>query len=349
MFFSKKNSSSTNRIGISLGTGNIYVGVYDVSKEDSIDLIGFAHKAYYTSNPSELKDIDTTANEVSQLLNKALSHTTDKNIHDVVISIPSSKVVSKTTTIRIKRDNYEKKITAKEVQEITDKIVQNAQIEAAKKFETNTSIELLNSNVNFVKIDGYLTKDLEDKEVKDLIKDIFSDSDLKEKFKTAPAAELVHHDYVGGVLEHVYDMLRFSVPYKEIYPQIRYSELVFGIIFHDIGKIYELSQSGVALSRTMSGYLIGHISQGYGLIEKKIPKEFNEFKKDRLLHMILSHHGQLEYGSPIKPMTLEALALSIIDIASSQLEIAVKHIEQNEVDERGKTAFNRHLETSFFP
>ena len=184
---------------------------------------------------------------------------------------------------------------------------------------------------------------LEDKDIKKLIKEIFKNEKLVKAYKRMPAGQVVHHNYVGGLLEHVYEMLKFAQTAKELYPNINYSELVFGILFHDIGKLYELNFKGASINRTKEGYLLGHIVLGTLFLEKYFPKDFDKEKKMRLLHLILSHHGSQEHGSPVMPLTLEAQILSYIDDISSQVGIYSSHLRENIPDEEGFTPYNKYL------
>ncbi len=184
---------------------------------------------------------------------------------------------------------------------------------------------------------------LEDEDIKKVIKNVFDDKHIVELYKKTPAGQVVHHNYVGGLIEHVYEMLNFAETAKNLYPSIKYSELVFGIIFHDIGKIYELNFKKATISRTKEGYLLGHIVLGVLFLEQKFPKNFDKEKKARLLHLILSHHGSHENGSPVLPLTLEAQLLSYIDDISSQVGIYSSHMRENIPNEEGFTPYNKYL------
>jgi 3'-5' exoribonuclease len=188
-------------------------------------------------------------------------------------------------------------------------------------------------------------KELEDKEVSNLILTIFEDENIVKKYKEYPAAEKVHHAYIGGLLEHICEMVLLSLPVKKLYPQVNYSELMFGILFHDIGKLFEYTITGVSVMRNTQGYLIGHITQGVVYLNNLFPAKFDQNKKDRLLHLILSHHGKQEYGSPVVPQTIEGVILSLLDDLSSQATIALDHLEKETADEQGMTPFNKYLNT----
>ena len=188
--------------------------------------------------------------------------------------------------------------------------------------------------------------DLKDKAIKDLINKIFSDEKFVKKYKEVPAAEIVHQDYIGGLLEHTYEMMVVARTCKNLYTQVRWAELLYGVLFHDVGKVEELNPTGVTLERTKSGALLGHLIQGLLFLDKQFPKDFDAEKKDRLLHMVASHNGKKELGSPVVPMTLEAILLSAIDDLSFMVGAYFTHIRKNDADDRGLTGYNRYLGAS---
>lgn len=162
-------------------------------------------------------------------------------------------------------------------------------------------------------------------------------------------AEKFELNYVGGLVTHVVEMLKFAESSKSVYKNINFSELAFGVIFHDIGKVHELALNGVVLERTLAGYLVGHLGQGLMLVNNFFPKDFDEDKKNRLLHMLISHHGEREKGSPVQPMTLEAIILSEIDNLSFKAGTYFTHLEGSEVNDKGLTGYSKYLGTSILP
>ena len=139
-------------------------------------------------------------------------------------------------------------------------------------------------------------------------------------FLVAPAAKRLHHAWIGGLLEHVLSLVRICLAAAPFYPEADPDLLVTGAILHDIGKVRELSWRS-SFNYTLEGQLIGHISIAQGLLHEKIAllnaePDVELFPdKLRLLveHMILAHHGRLEFGSPKLPMTAEAMLLSALD------------------------------------
>jgi len=158
---------------------------------------------------------------------------------------------------------------------------------------------------------------LENPSVKALMEDIFQDSDVRKRFQIAPAAKAMHHAFIGGLIEHVLpicSIVDFVVKHYSCDLEINRDILLAGAILHDIGKIYELSYTS-AFDYTDEGKLIGHITIGVELINKKAA-EIPDFPENILMaikHLILSHHGVLEYGSPKRPKMAEAVVLAFLD------------------------------------
>lgn len=157
---------------------------------------------------------------------------------------------------------------------------------------------------------------------------------LIKKFKLHSAAKSVHHGYVGGLLEHTVSVTRFCDYLANNYKFLRRDLLIVGGLFHDIGKLEELS-AFPANDYTEVGELIGHIVKGCMMLSESIDKieGFPVKLKNELLHCILAHHGEYEYGSPKKPMIAEAVALNIADSADAKLEIFKEVLDKPNLDE----------------
>lgn len=150
--------------------------------------------------------------------------------------------------------------------------------------------------------------------LKDLIRGIFSNKDISEKFKNAPAASDFHHPYIGGLIEHTLACVELAKLIASKYNDINIDLLLCGTALHDIGKIEELSYRR-SFYYTDKGRLIGHIVLGVNIVDeaiKNIPG-FPEGLKNLILHIILSHHGEQAWGSPKRPMCFEAIVLHHID------------------------------------
>jgi 3'-5' exoribonuclease len=154
----------------------------------------------------------------------------------------------------------------------------------------------------------------EDAYLKELFGRMVADEDLWSAFCAAPAAKSMHHARVGGLLEHSVHCLRLARTLAEIYPVNR-DLLLFGAIFHDVGKTQELSWEGGSFAYTTPGRLQGHVILGDRIIAahaSAIPG-FPQELALQLSHLMLSHQGELEYGSPEQPKTFEALLVNLLD------------------------------------
>jgi 3'-5' exoribonuclease len=183
------------------------------------------------------------------------------------------------------------------------------------------------------------------------------DADIVDRVKRAPAAKSLHHAYKGGLLEHVISITGILDNLANHYGKILDRDLLFlGGFFHDIGKLWELSYDRVT-DYTTEGKLIGHLVMGVELVDRKIrelesqpgrlPGSFPEEKKLLVKHLILAHHGQLEYGSPKRPKCLEALVVHMIDDLDSKVNSIRGLIEKDETPGRW-TALSRQYERYFF-
>ena len=175
----------------------------------------------------------------------------------------------------------------------------------------------------FAILQNYVEK-IEDKDIKKFLNSIFKEKDFVLKYKTVPAAEYVHHSFRGGLLEHVVEMLDMLQPLRKYYPETNFDLVTAGIILHDIGKLVELRTEETVVQRTKEGYLLGHIALGLEFINKMAKGHLEGEKLILLKHIMLSHHGELEYGSPVLPSTIEASIVSQLDSASSQIRIFQK-------------------------
>jgi 3'-5' exoribonuclease len=153
-----------------------------------------------------------------------------------------------------------------------------------------------------------------DPHLKLLLTTTLSDAKTATAFREAPAAKQLHHAWLGGLLEHVVSLLRLADRVAPQYPILHRDLLLTGVILHDIGKVRELSWD-IGFEYTIEGVLLGHIQIGAALAERTMDSlpGFPPRLKMLVLHMILSHHGKLEFGSPKLPMIPESLMLSFLD------------------------------------
>ncbi len=166
---------------------------------------------------------------------------------------------------------------------------------------------------------------ISDKWLSDLAKEFLSDDELMTKFKKSPGAQNWHNAYIGGLMEHTYEVMRICGEVCALYPEADRDIVMIGAFAHDIGKTVELDIN--TFEYTVDGGLIGHLTLGYEMVSEKI-KSIKGFPKElalRLKHIILSHHGEYEQQSPILPKTLEATIVYQADELVSQAN-AVKEI-----------------------
>lgn len=180
-----------------------------------------------------------------------------------------------------------------------------------------------------------------------LLEAVFGDESIAIPYRSAPAAKTVHHNWIGGLIEHVLSMCELAKFTAAHYPNIDFDLLLAGVMLHDIGKIRELSFAR-SISYTTEGQLIGHIVIGIGIIDEKLRRiqDFPARLRDLLLHLILSHHGELEFGSPKVPLFPEALLLHYIDNLDSKMECMRALIEKDRTVVGEWTAYSSALDRS---
>jgi 3'-5' exoribonuclease len=154
-----------------------------------------------------------------------------------------------------------------------------------------------------------------------LLLSIMEDPSISEKFKKAPAAMSFHHAYLGGLLEHILSLVQLADQVCDHYEFLRRDLLLAGLVLHDLGKIEELSFSR-GFRYSTRGQLLGHISIGLEMVQEKMRQipGFPAELKGQIEHMILSHHGKVEFGSPKEPVFPEALLVHFLDEIDSKLE-----------------------------
>lgn len=170
-------------------------------------------------------------------------------------------------------------------------------------------------------VKGYIAA-VKDAYLKELLECFFiKDTAFAKAFRNHSAAKNIHHSFVGGLLEHTLSVVRLCDFYSKSYPIINKDLLITAALFHDIGKMQELSVFPEN-DYTDDGQLLGHIFIGASLVQEKI-RTINKFPaklENELIHCILAHHGELEYGSPKKPAIIEAMALHFADNTDAKLQ-----------------------------
>ncbi len=176
--------------------------------------------------------------------------------------------------------------------------------------------------------------------LKALVESFMADPEIAEAYRMAPAAKTLHHAYIGGLLDHVVSLCRSCDLVSRNYPQINRDLLLTGAFLHDIGKIHELTYNR-SFSYSTRGQLLGHMVIELEMLQAKIAlvPGFPDELKTLVEHLIISHHGQYEFGSPKLPMFPEALMLHYLDDLDSKMESMRAHFERGGDSEGFWTGF----------
>jgi 3'-5' exoribonuclease len=187
-----------------------------------------------------------------------------------------------------------------------------------------------------------------DRHIKKLLTNMFSDEQFVNKFKKTPAALKHHHAFVGGLLEHTIELIEFGMSMAEVYQPCNRDLVVAGAILHDIGKVEEIVWRNMAIEYSDRGKLLGHVQIGIQTLEKYKPEGFDGECLQLLQHIILSHHGKLEYGAIVVPATIEAKIVSLADDASAKLRSYMSLYEDGLANGSSFSEYNRALETAVY-
>src|SRR6266542_2240602 len=181
----------------------------------------------------------------------------------------------------------------------------------------------------------------QDANLKAVVQEFMSDPEIATAYRSAPAAKTLHHAYIGGLLDHVLSLFRSCDLVCRNYPQINRDLLLTGAFLHDIGKIHELAYTR-SFSYTSRGQLLGHMIIELEMLQAKIAAipGFPDELKTLLEHLIISHHGQYEFGSPKLPMFPEALMLHYLDDLDSKMEAMRAHFEREAQLDGPWTSYN---------
>ncbi|HOK65975.1 MAG TPA: HD domain-containing protein [Anaerohalosphaeraceae bacterium] len=193
---------------------------------------------------------------------------------------------------------------------------------------------------------------IENEPLRNLVSAFVKDTELMKQFCTAPAAMQMHHNYLGGLLEHTLNMLKAAKALFPFYPKIQKDLVIAAVFLHDIAKTQELSYK-VSIGYTDQGQLLGHIIQGCQLIAQKADKLAQEGKPvpqeilDNLMHIVISHHGLPEFGAVKVPATPEAFMVHYIDNLDAKMNQTTMLIE-NDPGEGNWTSYQKSLETKLY-
>jgi len=213
-----------------------------------------------------------------------------------------------------------------------------------RSFLPHSSLPATQANERLVRV----IETINEPHLRALLDAIFDDLSFRRRFLETPGGKAWHHATVGGLVEHTLSMVTLADAICGHYPQLHRDLLICGTLLHDIGKVQELTVEP-ALDYTSEGRLLGHIAQGVLLVESKI-RELDEFPgelRKQLLHIILSHQGEPTMGSPVKPMTLEALALHYLDELDSRVS-AFEQIRARTPERQEFSDYQRLMDRFFY-
>jgi 3'-5' exoribonuclease len=170
----------------------------------------------------------------------------------------------------------------------------------------------------------------------------------RQEFQVCPAAVRMHHPYLGGLLEHTWFVTRHALASLAIYPDLNRDLVLAGAILHDLGKVKELANP-TAPERTVPGHLLGHVVLGWEMVRSEA--QALNFPDPVLLmqleHILLSHHGTMEFGSPVVPKTREALLVHFVDDLDAKLKMMSQHLESDS-GAGDFTSYNRALQRDLY-
>jgi 3'-5' exoribonuclease len=203
---------------------------------------------------------------------------------------------------------------------------------AANEFELGDFVPQTERDINEMwgELQGWVAG-FSDPDLKALLEAFLTDDKIVAALRQAPAAKGMHHAWIGGLLEHVLSLMSLSDLAARHYGHVNRDLVLTGVILHDIGKLREL-RWGTSFDYTMEGQLLGHITIGIGMIEEKIAAipNFPNAKRVLVEHLVLSHHGKYEYGSPKLPMTAEAILLHYLDDLDAKMQTVRNEFARNE-------------------
>jgi 3'-5' exoribonuclease len=233
-------------------------------------------------------------------------------------------------------------ITLKKLRLAAESEVDPTDYQASTKFDVEEM---------WTELRGYVAA-FKNADLRRLVFAFLDDERIGPAFKAAPAAKRLHHAWLGGLLEHVLTLVRVCLATVPFYPEVDPDLLVTGAVLHDIGKVRELEWKS-SFSYSLEGQMIGHISIAQGMLREKVQALAPFPEKLRVLveHMILSHHGKYEFGSPKLPMTPEAILLSALDDLEAKMQAVRNEFAAATVAGKGAdevTEWVRSMDRSLF-
>jgi len=194
-----------------------------------------------------------------------------------------------------------------------------------------------------------LVESCADGNLRRLLLAFFGDDNFLELYSKAPAAKGMHHVYLGGLLEHSLAVARLVDTIAPLYPSLNRDLLLAGALLHDVGKVREMTYLR-SFDYTDEGKLLGHITIGVEMVNEKLAAmgDFPVETAMLLKHMILSHHGQYEFGSPKRPKTIESTVLNYLDDLDSKINGIRTHMKKESVSQSRWTAYHRLYDRYFY-
>lgn len=227
----------------------------------------------------------------------------------------------------------------------TQLIVQKLRPAQAEEYDLADFLPATSKDVNtlLAEADDFIAR-IQSPALAQLVRRFYADPETRARLAQAPAARRVHHAYLGGLLEHLIEVLRLCETVLKLYPEISADLLYAGAFLHDIGKLREYAW-GRDIDYTDEGRLVGHIVLSAEMVSAAVAQQpdFPEELRLRLMHMLVSHHGRYEWGSPRRPQTLEAIALHYVEDLSAQLNRFHNLLAARRDPTRPWTAYDRLL------
>jgi len=225
-------------------------------------------------------------------------------------------------------------------------LAKDQKIEVLKKEDYDPSVFISQSNINSKELKKELLKlinSINDKAYKNLVLNIFNDK-FMERFLKAPAAMHIHHAYIGGLAEHTIEVAKLCYNACKVYNEIDKDLVIVGALLHDIGKVEEFYIND-GIEKSDEGEFLGHIFIGAALVREEAKVlDFDKTKLNKILHIILSHHGEIEWGSPVTPRTKEAQIVFTMDNLSAKIQQFSEIMERDRENGKSWSEYDRKLE-----
>jgi 3'-5' exoribonuclease len=186
--------------------------------------------------------------------------------------------------------------------------------------------------------------------IRQLLLDSVQDDEIKKLILKAPAAKSIHHAKRGGLLEHIVSICKVMRMIAGHYNYLSLDLLIFGAVFHDLGKVWELEIEREQIQYSQKGRLLGHMQLACELVDRKAQRilGFPDDLTEILKHIILSHHGKLEYGSPVRPYIMEAFVVAAIDEFDSKMDTMFNFIKAERETGNAWSRYSEHFDRYFF-